>query len=339
MNDEYTASGPGAREPDTEIYTLVVPEEQAGRRVDQVVAALLPDFSRSRIQEWIRAGRIQVDDQPVRPRERVSVGARIRVAPVAEPQVVWAGEDLPLSVCHEDPDLLVIDKPAGVVVHPAAGHRGGTLVNALLYRYPELEQVPRAGVVHRLDKDTSGLLVVARTELAHRNLVALLQAKRVLREYLAVVNGLVTAGGTVDRPIGRHARDRKRMAVRDDGRRAVTHYRVVARYRGQTRLRVFLETGRTHQIRVHMAALGYPLVGDPVYGGRPRPPKGADAALRRQLTGFPRQALHARRLELTHPRSGSLFQWESPVPQDLADLLQALESDAGTAEEAWTRNG
>lgn len=328
MSTEYIAPTVGDGEPpEGEPIELVVPADQAGRRLDQVLAQLLPDFSRNRLQTWIRAGRVRVDGRPVRPRDPVDADARITLVAKIEPEVVWSGEDLPLTVLHEDVDLLVLAKPAGTVVHPAAGHQRGTLVNALLHHYPELGNLPRAGVVHRLDKDTSGLLVVARTELAHRNLVAMLQRKEVTREYLAVVNGVVTAGGTVDKPIGRHPVDRKRMAVREGARPAVTHYRVMARYRGQSLLRVILETGRTHQIRVHMAAIGHPLVGDPVYGGRPRPPRGSSEALRLELTGFRRQALHARYLALRHPRNGESLAWEAPVPDDLAALIAALEAD------------
>lgn len=228
---------------------------------------------------------------------------------------------------YEDDALLVINKPAGLVVHPAVGNRNGTMQNALLHYAPELAGLPRAGIVHRLDKNTTGLLVVARTLAAHKHLVDKLQNREFEREYLTVVNGVMTAGGTVDAPIGRHPVDRLRMAVNESGKPAVTHYRVIERFRAHTWVRVQLETGRTHQIRVHMAYKRYPIVGDPTYGGRFRVPPDSSESLLNTLRDFRRQALHAARLGLQHPETGEMMQWEVPVPEDMEKLIQALQQD------------
>jgi 23S rRNA pseudouridine1911/1915/1917 synthase len=306
-----------------------VPVEAAGRRLDQVLAELFPDYSRSRLQAWVRAGRVAVDGGPLtRPREPLRGGERIELEPLAEPDTRWTPEPMALRVIHEDADLLVIDKPAGLVTHPAVGNWQGTLVNGLLHLAPELATLPRAGIVHRLDKETTGLLVVARTLTAHAALVAALANREVRREYLAVVHGVPTGGGTVDAPIGRHRVDRTRMAVTPGGRPALTHYTVAERFRGHALLDVRLETGRTHQIRVHLAHVRHPLVGDPVYGGRARLPPDASPELIAALRGFRRQALHAARLALVHPRSGASLAWEAPLPDDLAALLAALRADA-----------
>ncbi len=301
-----------------------VPEDLAGKRLDRVLAELFPEYSRSRLQQWLRAGWVTVDGQQRRARDPVIGGEHVIVD--AEPQAETAvePEPIPLEILAEDDSLFVINKPPGLVVHPAAGHWHGTLVHGLLHRDPELSALPRAGVVHRLDKDTSGVLVVARTYAAHADLVAQLQARSVERHYQAVVCGSPTAGGRVEAPIGRHPRDRKRMAVVSRGRPAVTHYRVAERFPAHTALSLQLETGRTHQIRVHMAHVGLPLVGDPVYGRRPVYPRGASDELRQTLDGFRRQALHARRLALRHPASGAWQEWEVPPPQDLQELLEAL---------------
>lgn len=305
-----------------------IPESYRGQRLDKALADLLPDFSRSRLQAWLRDGLIRVDDAVPAPRTPVRGGervvARLEAGP-AEPRV--APEPIALDVVYEDADLLVVDKPAGLVVHPGAGNRDGTLQNALLHYAPELAALPRSGIVHRLDKDTGGLLVVARTARAHKHLVAALAAREIEREYEAVVYGVLTAGGTVDAPIGRHPVDRKRMDVREGAREAVTHYRVIRRFRAHTHVRLKLESGRTHQIRVHMRHIRHPLVGDPVYGRRLAIPAGAGEALAAALRGFRRQALHARRLALIHPASGERIQWEAPVPADFAALLAALEAE------------
>jgi 23S rRNA pseudouridine1911/1915/1917 synthase len=305
---------------------IQVGPEIAARRLDQVLADGLPEFSRSRLQRWIEAGQVRVDGQPRRPRDKVSVGQVIEVDALVEPLGDCVPQAIPLTPVFEDDQILVIDKPAGLVVHPAAGHRDGTLQNALLSHAPGLESVPRAGIVHRLDKDTTGLLVVAKTLRAHASLVAQLQARRVHREYRALVIGEMIAGGRIDAPVGRHPSQRTRMAVVSDGRPATTHYRVRERFAGHSLMDVRLETGRTHQIRVHMAHLGHPLVGDRLYGGRPRPPRGASPALVDALQGFSRQALHALRLGLEHPTLGVEMRWEAPIPEDLAALLGHLRA-------------
>jgi len=300
-----------------------------GLRLDQALARLFPDYSRARLQQWIREGAVQVDGRPCKPRDRVHGGEQVAVRARLEDVPDVHPEPIDLHVVHADEDLIVIDKPAGLVVHPAAGNWAGTLQNALLHRFPELAAMPRAGIVHRLDKDTSGLLVVARTLQAHKSLVDQLQARSLRRHYFAVVQGVLTAGGCVEASIARHPVDRKRMAVVAGGKPAVTHYRVLQRYRAHTLVRASLETGRTHQIRVHMAHIRHPLVGDAVYGGRLRLPPGASDALVAQLRGLRRQALHAERLGLVHPRSGEAVDWHSPLPVDLQQLLDALAQDAG----------
>ncbi|RLK48188.1 ribosomal large subunit pseudouridine synthase D [Alkalispirillum mobile] len=306
-------------------HDILIEDAQAGQRLDQALAALLPDYSRSRIQQWIRQGEVTVDGRQPRPRDKVASGQQVTLRAELEEEQRVSAEPIPLRILHEDAHLLVVDKPAGLVVHPGAGNREGTLQNALLHHDPTLAELPRAGIVHRLDKDTSGLMVVARSLPAHTALVAQLQARSVSREYLALVSGCPVAGGTVEAPIGRHPRDRKRMAVVERGRPAVTHYRVETRLRAHTLLRCFLETGRTHQIRVHMAYVGYPLVGDPVYGGRLRLPPGATEAQRQALRGFHRQALHATRLALDHPDSGERVRWDAPMPEDMQALIACLQ--------------
>ncbi len=303
----------------------VVSADQHGRRLDQVAAELFPEFSRSRLQAWIRSGELRVDGASFKPRDKVVAGAEVTLSAELEQEVGWQGEAIALDIRHEDADILVLNKPAGLVVHPAAGHASGTLVNALLHSYPELDKLPRAGVVHRLDKETSGLMVVARSLRAHTSLVEQLQDRSVSREYAAVTVGAMTGGGTVDAPIGRHPRQRKKMAVvSHGGKPAVTHYRVAERFAHHTLVAVKLETGRTHQIRVHMAHIHYPLIGDPQYGGRPRLPRGASPELVDVLRGFSRQALHAQRLGLEHPASGELMSWESELPGDMEALLDRL---------------
>jgi len=311
-----------------ETRTAIIPQELAGARLDQALASLFPEFSRARLSEWIRRGLATVDRRQCRPRDRVAGGERIELKPApAADSERWEAQPLDIAVIYEDEHLLVVDKPAGLVVHPGAGNPDGTLVNALLYRDPALVRVPRAGVVHRLDKNTSGLLVVARTLMAHKHLVNALEKRRVEREYLAIVTGSLRAGGRVDAPVGRHRVQRTRMAVNDAGRPAATGYRVERRFRAHTLLRLYLESGRTHQIRVHMAHIGHPVAGDPVYGGRPRLPAGAGPELIAQLRAFKRQALHATRLRLHHPVSDDDLQWQSPLPPDMQALLNALQED------------
>ncbi|HBO5825942.1 TPA: 23S rRNA pseudouridine(1911/1915/1917) synthase RluD [Pseudomonas aeruginosa] len=304
-----------------------VPFELGGQRLDQIAAQLFPEHSRSRLAGWIKGGRLTVDGAVLRPRDIVHSGAQLVLEAEQEAQGEWLAQDIELEIVYEDEHILVIDKPAGLVVHPAAGHQDGTLLNALLYHVPDIANVPRAGIVHRLDKDTTGLMVVAKTLEAHTKLVAQLQARSVSRIYEAIVIGVITSGGTIDAPIGRHGVQRQKMAVVDAGKVAVSHYRVLERFRAHTHTRVKLETGRTHQIRVHMSHIGYPLVGDPVYGGRFRIPPVASQTLVQTLREFPRQALHARFLELDHPATGVRMKWESPLPEDFLWLLSLLRQD------------
>ena len=311
-------------------HSLVLPASAAGLRLDQALARALPQYSRARLQGWIEAGAVRVDGRQPRTKDKVLGGEQVEVAARLQADRRVAPEAQPLAVVHQDRALFVINKPAGMVVHPGAGNPRHTLQNALLALDPKLAVVPRAGLVHRLDKDTSGLLVVARTPEAHARLVEALAEREIERSYLAICTGAMTGGGTVDAPIGRHRAQRTRMAVRSDGREAVTHYRIVKRYRAHTLVRVQLETGRTHQIRVHLAHIGYPIVGDPVYLGRRRLPAGCSPALAAALGAFPRQALHAARLALAHPMTGRALQWEAPLPDDLQGLLKALDDDQQT---------
>ncbi len=308
-------------------HALTLPPEALGLRFDQALARALPQYSRGRIKQWIESGAVQVEGRALRPKDKVLGGEQVRIEAQLPVQTAAAAEELPLEVVFKDRVLLVINKPAGLVVHPGAGNPQHTLQNALLAFDPRLALVPRAGLVHRLDKDTSGLLVVARTPEAHTALVAAMAEREIGREYLAVCTGVMTAGGTIDQPIARHRTQRTRMAVRADGRESVTHYRVVRRFRAHTLVRVELETGRTHQIRVHLAHAGFPVVGDPVYGGRRRLPAGCTPQLAAQLAGFSRQALHAARLTLQHPVTGREMAWEALLPADLQRLLAALEKD------------
>jgi 23S rRNA pseudouridine1911/1915/1917 synthase len=311
---------------DTEPLEAVIPLALAGRRFDQVLAELFPDYSRSRLAAWVKCGQARLEDAEVKPRQLVRGGELVTLLPDAEPDLTVRPQPMALDVRHQDPHLMVLYKPAGLVVHPGAGQPDGTLQNGLLAFDPELAKVPRAGIVHRLDKDTSGLMVVARTLPAHAALVAALGRREIRRDYLAVVTGAMVAGGTVDAPIARHPSDRIRMAVVAGGREAITHYRIRERFPAHTLLEVRLETGRTHQIRVHMAHLHHPLVGDPLYGGGLRLPKGAPPALAESLRGFRRQALHAFRLGLDHPVTGEALEFEAEPPEDFQILIEALRS-------------
>ncbi|MGK2940369.1 MAG: 23S rRNA pseudouridine(1911/1915/1917) synthase RluD [Immundisolibacter sp.] len=309
-----------------ELYQI--PPEWAGQRLDQALARLLPDYSRSRLQEWIRAGLVAVDGVTLAPRARLRGGEQVGVQmPDLRPAEVAQAEAIDLDLVYQDAELLVVNKPAGLVVHPGAGNPAGTLMNALLHFDSALQSVPRAGIVHRLDKDTSGLLLVARSLPAHKRLVEQLAAREIHREYLALVQGQMIAGGSVDTPIGRHRTDRTRMAVSPGGREAVTHYRVAQRFRQHTLLRVMLETGRTHQIRVHLASIGFAVVGDPTYT-RLRMPAGASRELAQALAGFRRQALHAACLQLAHPITDQPLELTAPPPSDLAALIAVMHEDA-----------
>jgi 23S rRNA pseudouridine1911/1915/1917 synthase len=310
-----------------------VPSDLAGRRLDQAAAVLLPEFSRSRLRAWIDAGALTVGGREAKARTLLKGGEEIALNAELEAAVEPRPERIPLDVVYEDDALLVIDKPAGLVVHPGAGNRSGTMLNALLHRYPELALLPRAGLVHRLDKDTSGLLLVARTLASHTALTAALERREIERTYRAICQGVLTGGGTVDAPIGRHRRERTKMAVTQSGRAARTRYRVIERFRAHTYCEVELETGRTHQIRVHMAHIKAPLLGDPAYGGRAKLPPAASDALRAALQGFRRQALHAHKLELAHPTTGKALVFESALAADMAALLALLRADAAAASQ------
>lgn len=313
--------------PSTQINnTAIVPDSLHGLRLDQALAQLFPAYSRSRLQTWVQAGQVSVDQQLQRSKDKVYAGQHILIAATLAEQTPWKAQSIPLSIVYEDDSLLVVNKPPGLVVHPAAGNPDKTLLNALLHHAPDLQMLPRAGIVHRLDKDTSGLLAVAKTLQAHTTLVTQIQNRTMKREYFGLVSGVLTSGGTIAAPMGRHPRHRTQMAVLppDKGKPATTHYRISKRYAHHTAVQVFLETGRTHQIRVHLAHIGYPLVGDPTYGGRLKIPAGATETLQMALRHFKRQALHAKKLMILHPVSGVLMQWEAPLPEDLVELLSWL---------------
>ena len=306
-----------------------VPLTAAGRRFDQALAEMFPDYSRSRLSGWIKSGAVTLDGAQAPPRQLLRGGEQVRLQVELENEVSSAPEDIALDIVHEDEHLLVLNKPSGLVVHPGAGNPAGTLLNALLHHDPKLAELPRAGIVHRLDKDTSGLMVVAKTLPAYTALVDLLSRHEVERQYEAVVLGTMVSGGTVDQPIGRSMGDRLRQAVRDeeDGKRAVTHYRLRERFRAHSLLQCQLETGRTHQIRVHLAHVGHPLIGDPLYGGGLKLPKGASAELIATLRGFRRQALHAEKLSFIHPVSSEALSFSAERPADQLALIEVLRAD------------
>lgn len=304
-----------------------VPDELAGQRLDQALAQMFPAYSRSRLKSWLLAGAIEVDGALKRPRDRVDGGEQVELRVEHAVSERSMPEPMSLEVVFEDESLLVVNKPAGLVVHPGAGNASGTLMNGLLHHVPALAELPRAGIIHRLDKDTSGLLLVGKTLPAHTALVRLLAGREVSRRYLAVCNGALTGGGKIDAPIGRHPVDRTRMCVRDNGKPAVTHYTVRERFGAHTYINVVLETGRTHQIRVHFAHRRHALVGDPVYGGRLALPAGASDRLIAALRRFRRQALHAAGLELAHPISAEPLAFEVPPPDDFQDLLSVFREE------------
>jgi 23S rRNA pseudouridine1911/1915/1917 synthase len=320
--------------PEFQTHVFALPPSAAGLRLDQALAAALPQYSRARLQRWIREGAVRLAGRSARARDRVVGGEQIVVEAQFAADTSVGAEVLPLDIVHEDRELLLLNKPAGLVVHPGAGNREHTLQNALLAHDPALARVPRAGLIHRLDKETSGLLIVARTPEMHTRLVEQLAAREIGREYLALVVGQPTGGARIDEPIGRHRALRTRMTVRADGREAITNFRIEERFRVHTLLRVKLETGRTHQIRVHLAHVGLPVVGDPAYGGRRRQVAGEAAQLNTLLHDFQRQALHAQRLTLTHPGNGRELSFEAPLPADFEALLAALRDDAGASRPA-----
>ena len=311
-----------------ENFTVTVPSHHGGKRLDQVLALLCPRHSRSRLQAWIKDGYVTVDGAALKQKDAVQGGQTIEVrAQINSQNEKWTGQEIPVSVIHEDEAILVVNKTPGIVVHPGAGNPDRTLVNALLHYCPNLAQVPRAGIVQRLDKDTSGIMVVAKSLQAHTRLVRDLQDRKITREYRALVHGQLISGGTITATIGRHPTQRTRMSVTGKGKTATTHYRITRKYPFCTDLKLRLETGRTHQIRVHLAHLGHPVIGDPVYGGRKRFPKNVSDTLRDALAAFPRQALHSIRLELRHPVTDERMEWEAPLAADMADLLTVINSE------------
>ncbi|EGU37591.1 23S rRNA pseudouridine synthase D [Vibrio ichthyoenteri ATCC 700023] len=309
--------------------TNTVKDSQLGQRLDQAIAEIFADFSRSRLKEWLLAGKVQVDGKVItKPRTRVMGGEVIILQAELEDEERWEAQDIPLDIVYEDDDIIVMNKPRGFVVHPGAGTPDGTVLNALLHHYPDIAEVPRVGIVHRLDKDTTGLMVVAKTVPAQTRLVRELQKRNITREYEAIAIGRMTAGGKIEQPIGRHSTKRTLMAVSPMGKAAATHYRVAEHFREHTRIRLRLETGRTHQIRVHMSYLQYPLLGDTAYGGRARIPSGANQELTDMIRQFDRQALHAVMLKFEHPITGEELEFHAPVPEDMVILTEALRQDA-----------
>ncbi|EGL53286.1 pseudouridylate synthase, 23S RNA-specific [Methylophaga aminisulfidivorans MP] len=307
----------------------IIPDELMGMRIDQALAKMFPEYSRGQLTKWLKAGDVLVNGQLLKPKESIQGGEKVTIGTELQVQdESWLAETIALDIIYEDDDVIIINKPAGMVVHPGAGNHQGTLVNALLAHAPQLANIPRAGIVHRIDKATTGLLMIAKTLTAHNSLVSQLQARSVKREYLAVACGVFTAGGTVDEAIGRHGIDRKRMAVSATGKPSVTHYRVEQRYRAHTLIKCKLETGRTHQIRVHMAHIRHPLLGDPVYGGRFKQAKGMTESCREVIQNFRRQALHAGLLGFIHPTTGEEVSWQIDLPDDMQQLVDALAADA-----------
>ncbi len=305
----------------------VIPDEYAGQRLDQALASLFKEHSRARLQNWIRQGKVKLNDEIVNQRHKLKGGEQIDIHAELETQIEHVSEDIPLDIIFEDEHLLVINKPVGLIVHPGAGNSSHTLLNALLHYDAKLEIVPRAGIVHRLDKDTTGLMIIARTPESHTLLVEAMQKRLIKREYQALVRGYITAGNVIEEPIGRHPRHRTRMAVVHKGKNAITHYRVLRRYKDFTLVNCQLETGRTHQIRVHMAHIHHPIVGDQVYGGRFSLPKACSEDLASALSKFKRQALHAWQLSLTHPINGDSLQYQASLPEDFQSLLDSIEHE------------
>ena len=315
---------------------LSIPMTMGAERLDVALQKMLPEHSRSRLQAWIKAGLVTLDNKETTAKTKVWGGEQVHIQPQANPQAqAFLPENIPLAIVFEDDTILVINKPAGLVVHPAAGNWSGTLLNALLHHAPQLAEVPRAGIVHRLDKDTSGLLVVAKTLEAQTSLVRQLQARTVKREYRAIVWGIIWRNGTVNQPIGRHSHARTKMAISRTGKPAITHYEVLERFGTNSYVRCQLETGRTHQIRVHMQFLKSPMLGDPVYGiGNIIPHKLMTQTLRDAVAGFNRQALHAVKLGLIHPKTNAFMEWQIELADDMKALLEAMRHEDPLPEDA-----
>ncbi len=307
------------------ILNIVIPDRLIGKRIDSAIAMMLPDYSRSRISAWVKSGNASIDGNRFKPKNKVSGGEIVRLAIQQEKTNAWVAENIAIEVVYEDNDIIVINKPIALVTHPGNGNWNATLANALLYYDSTLSKLDRAGIVHRLDKNTSGLMVVARSAIAQKKLVQQLQTHKISREYSAIVYGHMISGGSIDAPIGRDSRSRVKQAVSETGKNAITHYRIINRFAHHTHIKVILETGRTHQIRLHMSHIGYPLIADTMYGGKIRFPKKANERLKIALKTFKRQALHAKKLTLTHPKTSEKMSWKSPLPKDMQDLLIALQ--------------
>jgi 23S rRNA pseudouridine1911/1915/1917 synthase len=308
-----------------EILTILIPERMIGERIDAAISEMLPDYSRSKITIWIKAGDALINEKTFKPKDRVTGNEVVYLSLNQKQSNDWVAEKIPLNIVYEDEDIIVINKQFGLVTHPGVGNWTGTLANALLYYDSSLSKLDRAGIVHRLDKNTSGLMVVAKNEKSQKYLVEQLQAHSIDREYSAIVYGHMIAGGTIDEPIGRDSKDRVKQSVSANGKEAVTHYRAIDRFKSHTHVKAILETGRTHQIRVHLSHAGYPLIGDPMYGGRVRFPKKANEVLKETLLNLKRQALHSKKLTLSHPISGKLMSWKAPLPKDMQSLLDVLK--------------
>lgn len=304
---------------------IKIPIEYAHQRLDIALSQLLPDFSRTQIKIWIEDGLVRINNRPVKAKTKLKGGETLSVSIALKPQPIWQAQDIPLTIIYEDEEFMIINKPPGLVVHPGAGNKDMTLLNALLHHAPQLKLLPRAGIIHRLDKNTSGLLVIAKTPRALNHISHQLKKRQLVREYQAIVYGKMISGGSVNASIGRHPLERKRMAVVDTGKTAITHYRILAKYPAHTHLTLRLETGRTHQIRVHMAHIRHPIVGDHNYGGRVKLSKGMSTELIQTLRQFKRQALHAYALELTHPSTGKPMRFEAELPNDMLQLIEALK--------------
>jgi 23S rRNA pseudouridine1911/1915/1917 synthase len=308
-----------------ETLTIIIPERMTGYRLDVALSEMLPDYSRSKITAWIKSGDALVNNKAFKPKDKVNGSQMVMLSLNKKQSNDWSAENIALNIVFEDEDIIVINKQFGIVTHPGAGNWTGTLANALLYYDSSLSKLDRAGIVHRLDKNTSGLMVIARNEKSQKYLVEQLQSHLVDREYSAIVYGHMIAGGTVDEPIGRDPKDRVKQAVSMSGKDATTHYRAIDRFKSHTHVKAVLETGRTHQIRVHLSYVGHSLIGDPMYGGRVRFPKKASEELKEALLNFKRQALHSKKLTLTHPISGESMSWKAPLPDDMLELLEVLK--------------